>query len=277
MPTASRTIRNWANLAFSVSALLLLTACGEQAAVGPTSQPEALDDAGAQALAVTVLNASDARLPFLPALLRASHEAINSQDDNAEAVTAFRKARRARAAAQQAREAGEADRAERLHRMSYRFTLTGVVAALGPEVAHEAIAGVDAAIARWEERLAGRDAPARFARALATARELAEAARSQDSAAAALGRALRAAEVIRSVSPAHVARRAVTHARNSFQTARRAVGDSATDEENGSLRRAHALLARANEFLESKEWRTAIRAARASTEISQRVIDGRGD
>lgn len=259
-----------------VATLLMLAACSDPG-TGPAAQREPLDETSAQALAASVVEATDARLPHLPSLIRAAHEAIKANDQNAEAVGAFRQARRARVAAHDARLAGNAGEAARLLRLSHRLTLEGVIAALGPEVVSEAIAGVEAAIARWDEHTAGRDVPERFARALERARELAASARATDSPVAALSHALTAAEIIRSLSPAHLARRALSHATQVFRTALEAVGDSATDEENANLRRARRLLMRAREAFDSHEWAAAVRAALASAEISRSIIDGRGD
>lgn len=252
---------------------LLLVACGES--VTAPESVQSLDEATAMAVVVAVVEASDARLPYLPALVRQAREAIESGDDNAEAVTAFRRARRARRAATVALVAGNADEFKRLKRLELRFTLRGVIAALGPGVVTDALSGVDAAIARWEERTAGRDVPPRFERALERVKELAESARAADSQIASLFFSVRATEVILSLSPRHVARRAIGKAALLFRAARAAVGDAPTDDEVAVLRRAHDLIGEADEAFAAKEWRLAIRAARASAELSQGVLDGR--
>lgn len=252
---------------------LLLVACADTVTAPDALQ--SMDEATATAIAAAVVEASDARLPYLPALVRKAREAIEASDDNAEAVTAFRRARRARRAANAALVAGDQDEYHRLKRLELRFTLRGVIAALGPDVVTDALAGVDAAIARWEERTAGKDVPPRFARVLERVQNLAERARTADSAVASLYFSVSATEAILSLSPRHVARRAIRKATLLFRAARAAVGDGPTDDEVAALRRAHRLIGVAEEAFEAKEWRLAIRAANASADLSQKVLDGR--
>ncbi len=252
---------------------LLLVACGDT--VTAPDAVQSMDEAAATAIAAAVVEASDARLPYLPALVRQALEAIEAGDDNAEAVTAFRRARRARRAANAALVAGDTDEYNRLKRLELRFTLVGVIAALGPSVVTDALAGVDAAIARWEERTAGKDVPPRFARVFERVKELAERARTAESQVASLFFSVSATEAILSLSPRHVARRAIGKAALLFRAARAAVGDAPTDDEVAALRRAHHLIGVAEEAFEAKEWKLAIRAARASADISQKVLDGR--
>lgn len=252
---------------------LLLVACGD--AVTAPEAVQTLDEATATAVAAAVVEASDARLPHLPALVHDALDAIKAIDDNAEAVTAFRRARRARRAANAALGAGDEDEYKRLKRLELRFTLEGVIAALGPGVVTDALAGVDAAIARWQERTAGKDVPPRFERALAGVQELAERARTADSQVASLYFSVSATEVILSLSPRHQARRATGKATLLFRAARAAVGDGPTDDEVAALRRAHRLLTAAEEAFAAKDWRRAIRAANASADLSLKVLDGR--
>lgn len=252
---------------------LLLAACGDTVTAPDIVQ--SMDEATATALAAAVVEASDAKLPYLPALVRQALEAIEAGDDNAEAVTAFRRARRARRAAHAALVAGDSVEYKRLKLLELRFTLGGVIAALGPSVVTDALAGVDAALARWEERTAGRDVPPRFARALELVKTLAERARTADSQIASLFFSVSATEVILSLSPRHVARRAIRKATLLFRAARAAVGDGPTDDEVAALRRAHNLIGTAEEAFEAEDWRLAIRAANASANLSQGVLDGR--
>ena len=252
---------------------LLLVACGD--AVTAPDAVRSMDEATATAVAAAVVEASDARLPYLPALVRQAREAIEASDGNAEAVTAFRRARRARHAAHEALVAGDQDEYKRLKRLELRFTLGGVIAALGTGVVSDALAGVDAAIARWQERTAGKDVPPRFARIFERVLNLAERARTADSAVASLYFSVSATEAILSLSPRHVARRALGKAALLVRAARAAVGDGPTDDEAAALRRAHHLIDVAEEGFEAKEWRLAIRAANASADLSQKVLDGR--
>ena len=252
---------------------LLLVACGDTVTAPDVVQT--LDEATAAAVAAAVVEASDARLPYLPALVHDALEAIKAIDDNAEAVTAFRRARRARRAGNAALVAGDEDEYKRLKRLELRFTYGGVIAALGHGVATDALAGVDAAIARWQERTAGKVVPPRFARALARVQELAENARTADSQVASLYFSVSATEVIVSLSPRHQARRAVGKATRLFRGARAAVGGDAPEDEIAALRRAHRLLTAAEEAFETKDWRRAIRAANASADLSLKVLDGR--
>ncbi|GMR13846.1 MAG: hypothetical protein BMS9Abin29_2068 [Gemmatimonadota bacterium] len=252
---------------------LLLVACGET--ITAPDAVRSMDETTATAVAAAVVEASDAKLPYLPALVRQALAAIEAGGDHAEAVTAFRRARHARHAANAALVAGNADEYKRLKRIELRFTLRGVIAALGPSVVTDALSGVDAAIAHWEQRTAGRDVPPRFARVLEQVKELAERARTADSQIASLFFSVRATEVILSLSPRHVARRAIGKAALLFRAARAAVGDSPTEDEVAALRRAHHLLGSADGAFAAKEWRRAIRAAKASAELSQGVLDGR--
>lgn len=254
--------------------LVMLAACGE----GPT-QPDkfgALDEVAATEIAAGVLETTDARLPYLPRLVHEAIRTLREQDGvNEEAVTAFRRARRARRAAAAAHEAGDEEEFRRLRRIEMRWTLTGVIAALGPAVVPEALAGVDAAIARFEERAEGRELPPRFARALARVKDLAERARTAETEVASLYFSVTAADVILSLSPRHRARVAIERATRLFRRARAAVGDAPTEDEVKALRRAHRLLKAAEEAFEAKDWKLAKRAANASADLSQKVIDGR--
>ena len=254
--------------------LVALSGCGETA-TEPIEPTAALDEVAAQAVAADVVEATDARLPHLPSLVHEALEVVRSDDTQVEAATAFRRARRARRAAREAHEAGDEAKSLRLLRRARRFALEGVIAALGPGVAAEAIAGVEAAIARWDERVSDRDVPERFLRALEHARTQLAAARNADSPVAALSHALIAAEIIRALSPAHLARRALRHAAHAFRAATEAVGDAPTDDERATLARARRLLARAHEAFQNHEWRAVLRAAWASAELSLKVLDGR--
>ncbi len=60
-----------------------------------------------------------------------------------------------------------------------------------------------------------------------------------------------------------------------FRAARAAVGDAPTEDEVKALRRAHRLLGIAEEAFDAKDWRLAIRAANASADLAQKVLDGR--
>ncbi len=150
---------------FSMVTLAALSGCGETV-TQPIEPTAALDELAAQAVATAVVKATDARLPHLPSLVHEALEVVRSDDAQVEAATAFRRARRARMAAREAHEAGDEGEALRLLRRARRFTLEGVIAALGPGVVTEAIAGVEAAIAHWDERVSDRDVPERFLRAL---------------------------------------------------------------------------------------------------------------
>ena len=259
---------------FSMATLVALSGCGDTA-TEPIEPTAALDEVAAQAVAADVVEETDAKLPHLPSLVHEAFEIVRSDDAQVEAATAFRRARRARIAAREAHEAGNEEEALRLLRRARRFTLEGVIAALGPGVATEAIAGVEAAIAHWDERVSDRDVPERFLRALEHARTQVAAARNADSPVAALSHALIAAAIIRALSPAHLARRALRHAAHAFRAATGAVGDAPTDDERATLAEARRLLARAEEAFQHHEWRAARRAALASAELSLGVLDGR--
>ena len=132
----------------SMVTLVALSGCGETA-TEPIEPTAALDEVAAQAVAADVVEATDARLPHLPSLVHEAIEVVRSDDTQVEAATAFRRASRARRAAREAHKAGDEAKSLRLLRRARRFALEGVIAALGPGVAAEAIAGVEAAIARF--------------------------------------------------------------------------------------------------------------------------------
>lgn len=264
-------MKRW--LVAPLACALLLAACGES-----VTEPDALrpmDEAAATVIAAAVVDATDARLPYLPRLVHEALQAVHDNDDNVEAATAFRRARHARRAAWAAHEAGDEEEFKRLKRVELRFTLEGVIAALGPSVVTDALAGVDAALARWQERVTDHNVlPPRFARALARVQALADKAHNADSQVASLYFSVTAADVILSLSPRHQALKAIQRAARLFGAARAAVGDAPTEDEVKALRRARRLLGVAEEAFEAKDWRLAKRAANASAELSQRVLDG---
>ena len=256
---------------------LAIAFAGCEQSTGPTL--DAVDDASLAQFAEQVSEASDVRLPSLGALLRASREAIHATDEgNTTAVRYFHAARRFAMAAEDSLEAGNEDAARRLSNRSYGHTLQGIMAALGPDVAAEAVAGSAAGLARIQGHLDGRDVSERIAAQVARIAErvaTAEAKLDAGEAVAALHHALAAAEALRHLSPRYVAGKWIHHAVQSLRAGIQAVGNAPTEEEAQALRRARRLLNVAKDELEAGHPRRAVEAATRSVQLSAGVIRGR--
>ena len=261
----------------AVLVALAIAFAGCEPSTGPTL--EAVDDAAVAQFAEQVSEAGDVRLPSLGALLRASREAIHATDEgNPPAVRHFRAARRLALAAEASLEAGNEEEAKRLSNRSHGHTLRGIIAALGPDVAAEAVAGSAAGLARMQAHLDGRDVAervtahvARIAQHVATAQEKL----GDGDAVAALHHALAGAEALRHLSPRYVARKWIHHATRSLRAGIQAVGDAPTEEEAQALRRAQRLLNVAKDELDAGHPRRAVEAATRSLRLSSGVIRGR--
>jgi hypothetical protein len=235
---------------FSLLIALAAGACGDSTSVAPETS---LDEQAFEVIAEAALEMNDAQgvpLPSLNNLLRRTYHAIRTQDGHEQGVRLLR--------------AGK--------------TLQGIIAVLGTSVAGEAMAGVNQAIARLEDRIEGKSVPDRVRRIMARAKELAargQYALDEQHYAAALGAALAAADVIRSLSPRYQARKAIERANRAFNAARNAVAGSATPDEITALRQAHRALNAAREAFKAKEYRKAWNYAHRSMGLSLGVLNGR--
>jgi hypothetical protein len=260
--------------ALAVLAAVALAACDTPT----TLQPDALDDEAVAQLAEVTSEDATIRLPSLGSLLAASREAIREQGGNEEAVGHFRRAHRLALAAEAARDEGNLEEARALAARSYRHRLSGIVAALGEEAVAEAVSGAEAALARVRNHIDGREVSERVARAVERIASHVEAAREAlegGEPVRALHHSLEAAEGIRHLSPRYVARKWIERATSMLRQARQAVGDTATDEEASTLRRAWRLLNVARDELAAGHPVRAVEAARRSARLSWGVLEGR--
>jgi len=235
---------------FPLVAALGLAACSDSS---PTADEGQLDEASFEVLAETALEVNDqlgTPLPSLHNLLRRTYKAIRENDGHGRGVQLLR--------------AGK--------------TLNGIIAVLGPEVAAEALTGVDQALSRLDERFAGKALPDRMQKVLTRAKGMAErgnGALAEERYAAALGAALASADLIRSLSPRFQARKAIERATRSLRAAKEAVGDGPTDDEKAALQKAQRLRNGAIDAFKVKEYRKAWTLARKSMAFSQEVLKGR--
>lgn len=229
---------------------LALQACGDSSPVGGEGPPQEAELEMAVEAALDVNDQQGTPLPSLHNLLRRTYEAIRAQGGHEEGVRLLKAGR----------------------------TLAGIIAVLGPEVVDEALAGVDHALDRVQERFAGKVLPARMQTILAMAEaraDAAHAARENDRLAAALGAALASADLIRSLSPRYQARKTIDRATRALNAARQAVGTEPTDDEVTSLKKASRLRKAAVEAFKGKEYRKAWNYAQRSLSFSLEVLKGR--
>jgi hypothetical protein len=231
-------------------AALALAACSDSSPMATEAQ---LDEAAFELLAETALEANDQQgtpLPSLDNLLRRTYRSI--------------------------REQGGHPQGQRLLRAGQ--TLQAIVAVLGTGVAGEAMAGVDQALSRLDDRFAGKVLPERFQKTLNHAKTLAE--RGQGALAAeryatALGAALASADLIRSLSPRFQARKAIDSASKALNAAAEAVGGDPTDAEKAALQKARRLRNGAIDAFKGQEYRKAWNMALQSFALSREVLQGR--
>jgi hypothetical protein len=230
--------------------ILVLGACSDSS---PISDETRLDEASFEILASSALEANDQQgtpLPSLDNLLRRTYKAIREQDGHAQGIRLLK--------------AGH--------------TLRGIIAVLGPEVVEEAMAGVDQAISRLEDRFAGKVLPDGMQRAYDRAKALAE--RGHEALAAenypgALGAALASADLIRSLSVKYRARKAIERAGKWFQAAKAAVGGSPTEDEVTALKKARRFRNAAVKAYKEKKYRKAWDFGLKSIALSKEVYKGR--
>ena len=235
---------------FTLLLALALGACSDASPTGPEVRP---DEAAFELVAENALEVNDQQgtpLPSLHNLLRRTYKAIRENDGHGEGVRLLR--------------AGK--------------TLKGIIVVLGPEVADEALAGVDQALGKLAERFAGKTLPDRMAKIYSRAQELA--GRGHEAMAAgnpvgALGAALASADMIRSLSPRFQARKAIDRATKALKAAREAVGDAPTDDEKTALRKALRFRDGAVEAFKAKAYGKAWNRALASMGFSHEVLKGR--
>ena len=259
-------------------ALVALGAC-EQPTAPIVKDVELLSDAAIASFAEQISESSAVKLPSLDGLLRASRKAIRASDGaNKKAIRHFRAAHRFASAAEDSTEAGNEDAAKKLRRRSYGHRLHGVVAALGTEAVAGAVAGSEAGLARLQDRLNGREISEGAAKRLGRIVELvdrAQAMLTSDKPVQALHNALSAADGIRHFSPRYLARKQIGRARNVIKQAIAAVGDTPTEEEAKSIRRARKLLGAANEEFKARRYNRARSTAQRSARLSWGVVNGR--
>jgi hypothetical protein len=238
-------------LVFPLVAVLALGACSDSS---PAAGEPPLDEAALQLVAETALEVNHntgTPLPSLHNLLRRTYQAIRNQEEG------YVRARSLLRAGQ---------------------PLKAIVLMLGPEVAEEGLKGVDSALNRLDERLAGKTLPERMQKALARARTLAErgwGAWNAGNPTGALGAALASADLIRSLSPRYQARRAIERATQALRAARAAVAGDPTEAELTALKKARRYRNGAIKAFELKRWRKAWEYALKSASFSQEVLKGR--
>jgi hypothetical protein len=236
-------------LVFPLVATLALAACSDSS---PTANEPQLDEVAFELVAEAALELNDQQgtpLPSLNNLLRRTYQAIREQGGHPKGVRLLK--------------AGQ--------------TLNAIVAVLGPDVAAEALTGVDEALSRLDDRFAGKTLPNRIQRTLNQARTLAErghGALAADRYSGALGAALASADLIRSLSPRFQARKAIDRATRAFEAARQAVGDSPTDDEKAALQKALRLRNGAIDAFKAKQYRNAWTYAQKSVALSLEVLKG---
>lgn len=259
-------------------ALLVLPACYGPS---PTAADAEADEARLVLVAEDVLAASDQQgtpLPSLDQLVKRTFQAIREQGGHPEGQRLLRQARILAGQAAEARAAGELQEANLLEARSRTLTLGAVIAVLGEVVVEEALTGVDQALARLDERLAGQTLPDRLRLALQRARTLADRGRAALDAGrhrAALDAALASADVIRSLAPRYQARTAIFVATRALRAAVGAVAESPTEAEATSLRNARRFLLAAHDAFEAGQFQRALRYAKESIRLSREVLQGR--
>ena len=262
-------------------ASLVLVACGQPIApvVEDVKGVGLLSDAEIASVAEQISESSDVKLPSLNRLLRASREAINAgSGDYERAVRHFRAAKRLANRAEDSIEAGNEEEAKKLRRRSYGHRLQGVVATLGEDAVAGAIAGSEGGLTRLQARLSGRDISERAAKKLAKIAEHAGKSQvmlSSGKSVRALHYALSAADGIRHFSPRYRARKQIGRAKRVIKQAISVVGDTPTEEEAKSIRRARKLLGKANEEYKARKFDRAHSAAKRSARLSWGVVNGR--
>ncbi|HCK90994.1 MAG TPA: hypothetical protein DHW54_07410 [Gemmatimonadetes bacterium] len=259
-------------------ALIALGAC-EQPTAPVVKDVELLSDAAIASFAEQISESSAVKLPSLDGLLRASRKAIRASDGaNKQAIRHFRAAHRFASAAEDSTEAGNEDAAKKLRHRSYGHRLRGVVAALGTEAVAGAVAGSEAGLTRLQDRLNGREISEGAAKRLGRIVELMDRAQTMlasDKPVQALHIALTTADGIRHFSPRYVARKQIGRARDVIKQAIAAVGDTPTEEEAKSIKRARKLLGAANEAFDSRQYNRARSTAQRSARLSWGVVNGR--
>ncbi|MFH1763001.1 MAG: hypothetical protein ABIF09_02310 [Gemmatimonadota bacterium] len=235
---------------FPLMAALGLAACSDSS---PTANEGQLDEASFELVAEAALEANDQQgtpLPSLDNLLRRTYQAIGAQ--------------------------GGHPKGQRLLKAGQ--TLNAIVAVLGPGVADEALTGVNQALSRLDDRLAGKTLPDRIQETLDRAKALAERGHAGVAAeryAAALGAALASADLIRSLSPRFQAGKAIDRATRAYKAAREAVAVDPTEDEKTDLKKALRLVNGAKDAYEGKEFRKAGNLAGQSLAFSLEVLKGR--
>ena len=257
---------------------LIATACDQPA---PTSLDEQMSEQAFAQVAEAALNANDQSgvpLPSHERLLRLTLKTIHDQGGHEEGQRILRRARFLARKAQESLEAGDAPAAQQFRTKSYLRTLDAIIVVLGEDVVVEALAGVNQAIVRLDERLAEKSLPTRIERMLDRIHSMADASGatlSEGNHRRSLVISLNAATMIRALSPRYQAHKAIQRATRALEAAFTAVGDTPNEDEVSALRRARRLLRSARDAFAAKEYRKAMRRATESTRISLEVIQDR--
>ena len=266
-------------LIFALGTALVLTACDTSS---PTELEATVDEAAFEELAVAALEANEQQgvpLPSRDRLLRETFQIIRADlEAHAEGIALLRRARAQARMAQEALDAGDEEAARIHNARSKALTLDAIISVLGTGVVNRALLGVDQGLARIDERVAGRTLPDRYQNLLDRARALS--ARGHEALDAgqyrnALGAALSAADLIRSLSIRYQAQKAIQRATWALRAAYDAVDADATQAEIDALRLARRYLGGAREAFEAKEFQKALRFARESGRISLEVLQAR--
>jgi hypothetical protein len=266
------------SLILSFGTLAALAACQS---TSPTAIEPDPDEGVAVRLAEAALSANDQQgipLPSLDRLVQRTFQAIREAGGHPEGQRLLRQARLLAGQAAEARAAGKVQEANALEARSRGLTLEAILVVLGKDVAEEALAGVDGALASLDARLAGATVPDRIQLALQRAHALADRGRlalEQGQHRAALGAALASADVIRSLAPRYQAEKGLDVAARALRAAVDAVAGSPTDAEAASLRNARRFLASARDAFEAGQFQRAIRYATESARLSREVLQGR--
>jgi HEPN domain-containing protein len=230
-------------------------------------------------MALTASDAQGTPLPSFERLLRLTYQTVRAdQASYQEGITFLRRARAQARKAKEAHEAGDSEAARTHAARSHALQLRAILSVLGTQVAVDAVAGVDGAMARLEAHLAGKTLTEGMTRRLNRARTVTAGAHEALAAGnhlRALNGALVAADLIRSFSPRYQARKAIERATRAFRAAYELVKNDATDQEKAALRQARTHLDAAKGAFGEKKFRLAKRYANASAKLSLEVLQGR--
>lgn len=264
-------VRSWA-LAASVPLVLAGCEGGD-----PTASAD-LSASQAEALFAEAADRGAARIPTLPRLLHELRGALRDGAGVDAGVHALIEEFEAvRVAAREAHEGGDQVAARALAEEARHLQFEIIVTVLGPEVAANAVASVDAALQQIQDKLEGRRLPRPVAARLDAVADIVEAAKESlaGDPATALGLALRASEGLRGLSPEAFSARAaaaIERAGDVLEEARAAGSEGGDPRIAEALARAELFLERAIRGQEEGAYIAALELAQTSAQHSLRVI-----